>query len=211
MSRPALQSERRLTWEDYLKSAEGERWEIVDGVVYDMSPTPAIPHQVVAREIGGVFYNYFKGKKCQPFAAPTAVKLSRHDVVEPDLLVVCDPRQIKPTHIEGAPALVVEILSPSSHGQDRVRKMRLYAKAGVKEYWIVTPFPACVEVFLLDGATYRMHGAYGKDEEMTSATFPDLKLRLAEIFDFPLEPEEAGLRLVKESPGPGYRVKKKRT
>ena len=155
-----------------------------------MSPGPTSRHQMISSELHGALHSYFKGKSCRLFPAPMDVKLSDEDVVQPDLLVVCDPKQIARTHIEGAPALVVEILSEGSAAHDRIRKSALYARAGVKEYWIVTPHPAIVEVLALDGRGYRLHGAYGKMDTLTSATFPDLRLPLAEVFTFPLEPGE---------------------
>jgi Uma2 family endonuclease len=127
------------------------------------------------------------------------VKLSETDVVQPDILVVCDLGQIRTTHIEGAPALVIEILSPDSTRHDRARKPILYAKAGVKEFWIVTPWPSLAEVFVLDGESYRMQAAFGKDDELRSVVFPDLRIDLRDVFDFPLEREEQP-RVVKESP-----------
>jgi Uma2 family endonuclease len=126
--------------------------------------------------------------------------LSDEDIVQPDIVLVCDDRQIKETHIEGAPALAVEIVSPSSAVHDRMRKMRLYAEAGIREYWIVTPFPSMVEIFLLDGRNYRMHKAYDRSKTLESATFKKLKISLSEVFEFPLSPEEKKIYEVKEPP-----------
>jgi Uma2 family endonuclease len=103
------------------------------------------------------------------------VKLSEEDVVQPDLLVVCKPEQIKRTHIEGSPSLVVEVLSKSSEKNDRHLKRELYARSRVGEYWIVMPFP--------------------------SSSFPEVTFPLAPIFDFPLEDHEKELLRVKEPPG----------
>ena len=77
--------------------------------------------------------------------------LSEEDIVQPDLIVVCDANRIKPTHIEGPPTLVIEVLSPSTQAYDRVRKLRLFAASGVQEVWLVTPHPSLVEVLTLDG------------------------------------------------------------
>ena len=99
------------------------------------------------------------------FVAPTDVKLSEEDIVQPDLIVVCDANRIKPTHIEGPPTLVIEVLSPSTQAYDRVRKLRLFAASGVQEVWLVTPHPSLVEVLTLDGASYRIAGGYTRDEK----------------------------------------------
>jgi len=142
---------------------------------------------------------FFAGHPCDVYPAPTDVKLSEEDVVQPDILVVCERDKIKPTHIEGAPTLVVEILSPSTTVKDRGAKMDLYARAGVKEVWIVTPYPSLVEVYSLTDQGYRHVKAYAREETLHSVVFDDFELALEPIFDFPLEPGEE-IRVVKESP-----------
>jgi Uma2 family endonuclease len=206
MSEPARRFGQRFTWADYRTWPDDERWEIIDGEAYAMAPAPLTRHQHILRELGVPMASYFKGKKCRLLWAPVDVKLAEDTVVQPDILVVCEPRQVTRTHIEGPPTLVVEILSPSSSLHDRLRKTRLYARFGVQEYWIVTPFPSMVEVFLLDGQSYRLHAAYGKEDQLVSAAFPDLKIALADVFDFPLEPGEE-LPVVREPPS-AYRAAK---
>ena len=196
----AVKKENRYTWADYQKWPDEERWEILDGEAYMMSPAPTTRHQAILGALAREFLNYFHNKKCTTFLSPIDIKLSDEDIVQPDIVVVCDNKQIKETHIEGAPALVVEIVSPSSAVHDRMRKMRLYAESGVKEYWIVTPFPSMVEIFLLDGKNYRMHSAYDRSQTLESATFKKLKISLSEVFEFPLLPEEKKIYEVKESP-----------
>jgi Uma2 family endonuclease len=191
MGQPQRKIESRYTWRDYQSWSDGQRWELIGGEAFAMSPAPNTRHQRISGELTFAFVGHFRGKKCQPFAAATDVKLSEQDVVQPDLLVVCDPNQIKPTHIEGAPTLVVEILSHASVAHDRIRKMELYARFGVKEAWIVTPHPPVVEIFVLDGTAYRRAAAYGKDDELVSPTFPDLRIPLEPVFDFPPEPGDA--------------------
>ena len=154
MGEPAYKN-KRYTWSDYQQLPDDERWEIIGGEIFDMSPAPSMRHQSIAGELFRQMANHLHGKPCNPFIAPADLKLSDEDVVQPDLMVVCDQNQIKESHVEGAPALVVEILSPSTQGHDRKRKMALYARAGVKEVWLVSPLPPGIEVFLLDGATYR--------------------------------------------------------
>jgi Uma2 family endonuclease len=208
MSEAARKLDRHYTWADYRRWPDGERWEIIDGVAYAMTPSPASRHQMMAIEMAGQMFAFFRKHKCRLLAAPMDVRLSDQDVVQPDLLVVCHRKQIQPTHIEGAPALVVEILSPATQDHDRVLKTRLYARAGVKEYWILTPFPPSAEVLVLDGDTYRLHAVYGKDESLVSAQFPGLQIALPPVFDFPLEPHEKP-RVVKESPRPAYGRRRK--
>ncbi len=188
-----------FTWQDYQKLPEGDRWEIINGEPYSMSPTPSPRHQKIVLNMGAQLLPQFQNSACQLFVAPLDVKLDDLNCVEPDLMIVCDPRQIRKNHIEGAPALVVEVVSEHGSFRDRVKKMKLYAQFGVKEYWIVTQWQPMIEVFLLDGPTYRVAGSFGKDDAFSSPSFPELKLDLKAIFDYPPEPDEE-LEVVKEPP-----------
>jgi Uma2 family endonuclease len=193
----ATSREGHYTWRDYRTWPDDERWEIIGGVAYAMTPAPTTRHQAISMALTIQLGTHFKGKTCMLFAAPTDIKLSEEDVVQPDLLVVCEKEKLRNTHIEGAPTLIVEILSPSTAVHDRGRKLRLYAASGIREVWIVTPCPPSVEVLVLDGESYRIAGAYGEEDEFNSPTFPDLGIDLNTVFEFPLTPGE--LRIVKES------------
>jgi Uma2 family endonuclease len=166
-----------------------------------MSPAPTTRHQRIQLELMMQVGAFFRGKKCQVFPAPTDVKLSEFDVVQPDIAVVCDKGQITPTHIEGAPTLIVEILSPSTAAYDRIRKLPLYAASGVKEVWLITPYPWLAEVFVLDGGSYRLDRAYGKDGIVQSRVFRSLRIRLAAVFNYPIDPGERVV-MVKEGRPP---------
>ncbi|OGV73813.1 MAG: hypothetical protein A3K19_24545 [Lentisphaerae bacterium RIFOXYB12_FULL_65_16] len=180
----------RYTWDEYRQWDDDTRWELVDGEPFAMAPAPTPVHQSVVTCIGAAFRDFLRGKPCRAFVSPIDVRLSESDVVQPDVVVVCDSNQIRHTHIEGAPTLVVEVQSPESVRHDRIRKLRLYAQAGVKEYWLITPYPAMVEVLLLatDGS-YHARAAFTEKDTLESPTFPDLRLPLADIFDFPIPPE----------------------
>ena len=118
------------------------------------------------------------------------VKLSEHDVVQPDLLVACDPKQIQATYIDGPPRLVIEILSPSTLRHDRVRKLNLYARAGVAEYWLITPHPFMVEVLRHRDGLYTTVQVCTEHDILRSPAFPELNLHLQEIFDgLPPQPD----------------------
>jgi len=197
----ALPKEKhRFTWDDYRSWDDGERWELIGCEVYGMSPAPTTRHQQISIELAGHLRDFFKGKKCLPFASPIDVKLSEEDVVQPDLFVVCDQSKIKRTHIEGAPDLAVEITS-GRDSRDRVLKTVLYAASGVGEYWIVTPFPSSVEVFVLDKGRYALHKAYGRSGVLESPSFPGLCIPLEELFDFPLDDEEKASLVFRDPPG----------
>ncbi len=188
------------TWDDYRSWKDDRRWEIIGGDLYAMSPAPSVRHQEIQTELASILRGHFRKGPCRALASPVDVRLSDLDVVQPDLIVVCDPTKVRRTHIEGAPDLVIEILSPSTEQRDRGPKLDLYARTGVREVWLVTPFPPCVEVFVLDGPTYRRHSAHVQTDTLASPTFPELKVDLAPVFDFPLEPGEEPPS-VKEPPG----------
>ncbi len=193
--------DNRYTWEDFRSWSDSERWELIDGEAYAMSPAPATRHQKLLIRLASAFEIFFRGKPCEVFPAPTDLKLSDTDVVQPDLLVVCEPDKIKPTHIEGPPALVIEILSPSTELLDRGRKLDLYAASGVKEVWLVTPYPSLIEIFVLDNGTYRRAHAFTREQPFRCPSFPALQLDLNELFDLPLAPEER-INVVREGHPP---------
>jgi Uma2 family endonuclease len=199
----ALAQDTRYTWEDHRTWPDEERWELIRGEAYDMSPAPGTRHQIVALQLGKKLSMHFEGKSCVPFIAPVDVRLTEVDVVQPDLLVVCQKDKIKPTHIDGAPTLVVEILSPSTAVKDRGVKMELYARSGIREVWIVTPYPSTVEVYSLMEQGYRLVKAYAKEQTLKSVAFQDLEVPLENVFDFPLEPGEE-VKAVREPPPPRY-------
>ena len=114
MSEPSHKNRPHYTWADYQTWNDDQRWEIIGGEAYLMSPGPTSRHQIISSALHAQMYAYFTGKPCRVLAAPMDVRLSDEDVVQPDLLVVCRPDQLTRTHIEGAPTLVVEILSASS-------------------------------------------------------------------------------------------------
>ncbi|KUG05419.1 hypothetical protein ASZ90_017100 [hydrocarbon metagenome] len=139
-------STRRISYEEYmnLTSSSDLRYELIDGEIYLMA-SPGFRHQVMVNEIAGHFYNFFRGHPCKSLTAPLDVRLFGYatkfeedpNVVQPDVMVVCDMNNIIDNKYEGIPALIVEVLSPSTKGKDMAAKLHLYMKSGVPEYWIV--------------------------------------------------------------------------
>jgi len=123
----AAQIDEHYTWKDYCSWSSEERWEIIDGRPIAMSPSPGYRHQRICLRLGAELDAFLRGKPCEVAIAPMDVKLSDEDIVQPDVLVVCDPRKITDTHIEGAPDVVIEVASPSTAVHDRLIKLRLYA------------------------------------------------------------------------------------
>ena len=130
------------TTEDYYALPDDRRAELIDGFFYDMA-SPSTVHQRLSGILFSSFFNYIRENdgSCEVFAAPFDVQLDEDDrtMVQPDLVVICDPGKVKDWGIFGAPDLVVEILSPSTKRKDRTLKMTKYGDAGVREYWIVDP------------------------------------------------------------------------
>jgi Uma2 family endonuclease len=119
-----------------------ERVQVIDGEVYEMS-SPTVNHQSAALEIGHQLKTQLKGKPCRPFIAPLDVRLfykadnSDTTIVQPDVMVVCDKNKIDRGFIKGSPDFILEVLSDSTRRMDMFYKTNVYAKAGVKEYWIL--------------------------------------------------------------------------
>jgi len=172
------------TYQEYQKLPEGERLEIIDGTVYDMSPSPTVKHQRIVLNLGEVVNRHFRGKECTPFIAPMDIVLDDINVVEPDVFVVCDKSKITEANVKGAPDLIVEVLSPSTGVKDRRTKKHLYQTHRVKEYLIVSPMEETVERFFL-----KKDGRYGESdifawhESFASRIFPDLIFDMRAIFE----------------------------
>ena len=183
---------------DNLAYQEEPLYEILDGKVLAMSPA-APRHNRIAGNIFLIFGNYLKKKKCVPLGDGTAVYLDEQNRFIPDFMVVCDRSKIQSKWVYGAPDLVVEILSPSTARNDRMRKKDVYAASGVPEYWIVSPEEQSIEVYLLRDGAYTLDNlyAYCSDEDQADMTeaekagltaefkchlFDDLTIRLEDIF-----------------------------
>ncbi len=129
------------TVDDFEKLPEDQRMELIDGVLYDMAE-PTTVHQMIVGKLHALLLDLIakSGKDCVPFVAPCGVKLDFDDdktIVEPDVFVVCDRSKISKKRIDGAPDLVIEVISPSSKKKDYYIKHERYARAKVREYWIV--------------------------------------------------------------------------
>jgi Uma2 family endonuclease len=135
------------------------RWELINGVAYDMTPAPSLEHQRISSRLNTYLFLGLEqardksGGACEVFAAPVDVYLGE-TVVQPDLIVVCDPVKKTERGIEGAPDLVVEILSPRTAGKDMTRKRWLYEASGVPEYLIVDPEEQLAVLLRLEGGCY---------------------------------------------------------
>ncbi len=170
----ALPAEKaRYTFADVLAWDENERAEIIDGEVFMMAPAPSRWHQEISGALFAQLYNYLEGKRCKVYHPPFDVRLFEQEgdkpedvdtVVEPDLTVVCDMDKLDDHGCKGAPDLIIEILSPSTRRHDRLVKLGLYQRAGVREYWIVNPEDKTVQVLLLEDGKLLPHEDYGRED-----------------------------------------------
>jgi Uma2 family endonuclease len=183
MPSTALKLEPKFNYADYRTWPDDERWELIDGVPFAMTPAPRTRHQRISLKFSSRFDRFFEGKGCVPFDAPTDVVLDENTVVQPDVFVVCDRDKITEENIQGAPDLVVEILSPATRIRDKREKKALYERFGVREYLIVSPDEDLVERYRLVERRYWSPDIFNWDETLTSSAFPKLTLNLWEIFD----------------------------
>ena len=181
---------QQYTYKDYMNWTE-EKYEIIEGETYMMSPAPSRIHQEI---LGNIFFyikSYLQGKKCKVYAAPFDVRLSKEDysdeniktVVQPDITVICDEEKLDDRGAIGAPDFVVEIVSPASTFIDYVKKLNLYGEYGVKEYWIVDPKDKNVLVYKIDeNGVYGKPEIYEQENEIKVSIFEDLVIDLRKVF-----------------------------
>lgn len=180
----AKEPKTKLTYEDYAKTPDDERWELIDGELI-MAPAPNMEHQSIQAELAWHFKAFTRERGLgRVFNAPTDVMLSEHNTVQPDLVFVSREREriITYANIQGAPDLVVEILSPSTARRDWRDKFDLYQGHGVRECWLVDPVSRTVWVFLLADGIFVEVDRYGENDTLTSPMLEGLEINLAEVF-----------------------------
>lgn len=186
-----LPQEKRYTLADALTWDEQERIELIYGDPVMMSPPPVRIHQKISGELFGQLRDYLKGKKCEVYHAPFAVRPFERDgdypedvdtLVEPDITVVCDPSKLDNIGCKGAPDLVMEILSPSTQRHDKLTKFNLYQRAGVREYWIVDADSKSVQVFLLENDHYIAKDLGAVGDKLKVNVLDDCVIDLTEVF-----------------------------
>ncbi len=174
----------KFTYEDYVNTPEDKRYELLDGELL-MTPAPAEIHQRISILLGWKLLQFVTENGFgRVYQAPFDVVLSDMDVVQPDLLFISNARAhiVTAANVQGAPDLVVEILSPSTAERDRTLKRRLYARHGVSEYWIVDTEARSVEVLLLREGGFEVAGTYGEGDTLTSPTLRGFELSVDDIF-----------------------------
>lgn len=172
------------TIEDLYALPPETRAELIEGEIY-MVPAPFVPHQRIVRNLYDGLAGFARGKRLgEVLFSPVDVVLSRGCVLQPDLVFVSRQRaSIVRDRIEGAPDLVVEVLSPSSDVRDRKVKRDLYARHGVPEHWIVDPDARTVEALVLRDGAYALLAIFEAGDVVDTETLPGLKLPVARVFE----------------------------
>lgn len=181
----------KYTYADYVNWQDSERWELINGVPYNMTPAPSTEHQRISRELARQFANYLVDKTGEVFYAPFDVRLpfagekdeEINAVVQPDLAIICDRTKLDQKGCKGAPDMIIEIISPATAKKDMQEKFFLYERNGVKEYWLVFPLDKVIDVYVLDQDNlYERKALYQYPEKVEVGIFPDLDIELAQVF-----------------------------
>lgn len=174
---------RRVTYDDYCTFPDdGKRYEVLEGEVY-MTPAPSPQHQFAGRQLQRVLEAYFRDPEDHlVLNAPLDVILAPDDVVQPDLVVVPRGPQLSKRGVEGAPTLLVEVLSPSRPEYDRTTKARRYAARGVVHFWVVDPDARTLECYRLVDGIYRLDVSGMGSSDVTVPGFPGLSIPLAGLW-----------------------------
>jgi len=172
--------------------------ELIGGKIVMMAPA-ATNHTFVSGNIYAIFWHYLRGKKCTPISDGSTVFLTEEDHFIPDVMVICDPSKVKKDGVYGAPDLVVEVLSPSTMHRDKTHKKDVYAKCGVREYWLVSPGDKSIDVYRGENGKFSLHSVYAlhpdwelarmSEEERAAVVthfkcglFDDLDIALSDVF-----------------------------
>lgn len=171
--------------------------EKIDGVIYNMSPSPGYQHGIVNGNIYSAIKQGLKGSICLVSIENLDFKYHpdiNDDYLCPDIMVICDRKQLKGGSYSGTPKFIAETLSPSTAKRDRTDKMKIYETAGVEEYWIVLPQEKSVEIYYLENGKYSLmqnyilqddeeEAYYNAKTEICLKAFPHIKMLLEEIFE----------------------------
>ena len=186
-------STQPYTYADYLRWGDNTRCELYNGIVNEMLPAPSRRHQEVSGNLFFQFKRFLRGNPCKVYHAPFDVRLPKsagdtaddeiYTVVQPDIVVVCDPQKLDERGCIGAPDLIVEILSPSNSKNDVDDKFTLYQEAGVRAYWIVHPLEETLIVYHLDqqGKLAYQH-IYSNMSQVQVGIFDGIIIDLQEVF-----------------------------
>jgi Uma2 family endonuclease len=176
----------RYTYADYLEWEGPQRYQLFNGEAFQMA-SPSVTHQGILMGLSSKFDNWLEGKPCRAFASPLDVRLfpkednSDNTVLQPDLLVVCDKNKIVKGSINGAPDLVIEIVSPSNTHRELFLKFQYYLEAGVREYWVIDPEEKKVLVHIYERGRY-ISAIYKDSARIPVSVLPGLEIALDDLW-----------------------------
>lgn len=186
-------SDPRYTYGDYVCWSGDERWELIDGEAFAMSPAPSRRHQETVVGLVGQIAPQLRGGPCRVYVAPFDVRLPRGSetdnavdtVVQPDVAVICDPAKLDAAGCRGAPDWIVEVLSSATAARDRVHKRDLYERHGVGEYWVLDPEHRRLTIHRLEPAAGRYAPPADADAAGTSSprSVPGVTVDWSLVFD----------------------------
>ena len=177
--------DKLFTYLDYESWDDDERYELIDGIAYMMS-APSMEHQNILGELFKQLAIFLTGKPCRVFVAPCSVCLFgkgdiEKTVVQPDIFIVCNKSILEKKRCNGAPDMIIEILSPSTSKMDLFIKLNNYQKAGVREYWIVDPDTKAVNVHILENGHFTIT-QYENGDTIAVTVLDGCKITLADVF-----------------------------
>ena len=174
-----------LTYEDYVQLPDdGRRYEIIEGVLY-VSPAPSMPHQYTVTRLTSLLDQHvYAGRLGMVLTAPFDTILSSFSVVQPDILYISRARRhiLTEANVQGAPDLVIEVISPSSTATDQTTKRQLYAQYGVPHYWVVHPINRWVRAFELRGTDCVHVAEASGDQSFAAPPFAELTIPLSQLW-----------------------------
>jgi len=178
----AVQTEQYCTYEEWLELEDGNRYELHNGRLFMMAG-PSQQHAEISTEMSRQIANFLIDKPCRVYHAPFDVRLYEYGdtVYQPDLLVVCDSSKLDGKRCIGAPDFIVEVLSDSTSGIDKVAKFNDYLRSGVREYWIVDPKDKTVTAFRLMDEIYSAN-VYSNSNIAPVQVLPGCEIDLSLVF-----------------------------
>lgn len=183
-----LPSPKKYSYEEFLNLTKDKRAEFIDGEIYLLA-SPSFEHQMVISKLNIELMNFFKDTDCIPILSPFDVIFENENtgeinVVQPDLTIICDKENITDKGYKGIPKLIIEVLSPSTASIDYIKKMSLYSKFKVEEYWIINPRNKTLQIFVLEKDLYIEYAALTSEDIAYSYSFNALSINLKDIFNW---------------------------
>ncbi|HEB62430.1 MAG TPA: Uma2 family endonuclease [Bacteroidetes bacterium] len=188
-----LDFSKKYNYSDYLTWQFKERVELLKGYIFKMSPAPNVRHQRISGDIYFELRKFLVDKPCQVFSAPFDVRLPLpkekqkegkiDTVVQPDITVICEESKLDEQGCNGAPDLVIEILSPGNTKKEMKNKLEIYQLAGIPEYWLVDPEHAFVIIYTLnEQANYIGSIPFTDEDKARSFILKGFELDLSKVF-----------------------------